>query len=95
MERTVIIKIWSLYNESLVRRMKDIFGLNDMENFRLDLKKQSNKKNERPFINKIIEVLVRIRAVSKAPFSSLESYLRIFQEILGIPRISYTSIFKG
>ena len=29
-----------------------------------------------------------------ASFRSLESYMMIFKEILGIPRISYSSIFK-
>ena len=35
-----------------------------------------------------------IRAIFNASFRSLESYMRIFQEILGIPRISYSSIFR-
>src|SRR5579875_318285 len=89
-------RIWSLYNESLVRRMKDILDLKDIENYRLDLMKQNRKKNGRPFIlpDKIIEILARTRAVFNASFRSLESYMRIFQEILGIPRISYTSIFR-
>ncbi len=89
-------KIWSLYNESLVRRMKDILDLKDMENYWHELKKQNMKKNGRPFIlpYKIIEILARIRAVFNASFRSLESYMRIFQEILGIPRISYSSIFR-
>ena len=89
-------RIWSLYNESLVRRMKDILDLKDMENYRHELKKQNRKKNGRPFIlpDRIIEILARIRAVFNASFRSLESYMRIFQEILGIPRISYTSIFR-
>jgi len=57
-------RIWSLYNESLVRRMKDILDLKDIENYRLDLMKQNRKKNGRPFIlpDKIIEILARIRA---------------------------------
>jgi len=89
-------RIWSIYNESLVRRMKDILDLKDIENYRDDLMKQNRKKNGRPFIlpDKIIEILARIRAVFNASFRSLESYMRIFQEILGIPRISYTSIFR-
>ena len=89
-------RIWSLYNESLVRRMKDILDLKDMENYWHELKKQNMKKNGRPFIlpDKIIEILARIRAVFNASFRSLESYMRIFQEILGIPRISYSSIFR-
>ena len=33
-------------------------------------------------------------AVFNSSFWSLESYLRLFQEILGIPRISYSSIFR-
>jgi len=89
-------RVWSLYNESLVRRMKDILDLKDIENYRDDLRKQNRRKNGRPFVipDKIIEVLARIRSVFNAPFRSLESYMRIFQEILGIPRISYTSIFR-
>ena len=52
-------RIWSLYNESLVRRMKDILDLKDMENYRHDLMKQNRKKNGRPFIlpDRIIEIL--------------------------------------
>ena len=62
----------------------------------LDLMKQNERKNGRPFIipDKIIEILARIRAAFNASFRSLESYLRIFQKILGIPRISYSSIFS-
>ena len=57
---------------------------------------QNERKNGRPFIlpDKIIEILARIRSVFNASFRSLESYIRIFQGILGIPRISYTSIFR-
>ena len=89
-------RIWSLYNESLVRPMKDILDLKDIENYRLDLMKQNVRKNGRPFItpDKIIEILARIRAVFNASFRSLESYMRIFREILGIPRISNSSIFR-
>ena len=76
--------------------MKDILDLRDIEDYRHDLKKQNMKKNGRPFIlpDKIIEILARIRAVFNASFRSMESYMRIFQEILGTPRISYTSIFR-
>ena len=76
--------------------MKDILDLKDMENYWHELKKQNMKKNGRPFIlpDKIIEILARIRAVFNASFRSLESYMRIFLEILGIPRISYSSIFR-
>ena len=76
--------------------MKNILDLRDIENYMNDLRKQNSKKNGRPFIlpDKIIEILARIRAVFNAPFRSLESYLRCFEEILGIPRISYTSIFR-
>ena len=68
-------RIWSLYNESPVRRMKD------MENYSHDLKKQNRRKNGRPFIlpDRIIEILARIRAVFNASFRSLESYMRIFR----------------
>ena len=89
-------RIWSLYNESLVGRMKDILDLKDIEDYKHDLRYQNRKKNGRPFIlpDKVIEILARIRAVFNASFRSLESYMRIFQEILGVPRISYTSIFR-
>ena len=89
-------RIWSLYNESLVRRMKDILDLRDLRNYRHDLRKQNGKKNGRPFMipDRIIEILARIRAVFNASFRSLESYMRIFHEIPGIPGISYTSIFR-
>ncbi|QRF76196.1 hypothetical protein Thermo_01713 [Thermoplasmatales archaeon] len=40
-------RIWSLYNESLVRRMKDILDLRDIRNYRHDLGKQNRKKNGR------------------------------------------------
>jgi len=90
-------RVWSLYNESLVRRMKDILDLKDIENYRDDLGNRAARRMEgrssfRP--DKIIEVLARIRPVFNASFRPLESYMRIFQEILGIPRISYTSIFS-
>ena len=83
-------RIWSLYNESLARRMKNILDLKDIENYRDDLMNQNEGKNGRPFIlpDKIIEILARIRSVFNASFRSLESYFRIFQEILGFPRSS-------
>ena len=89
-------RIWPLYNESLVRRMKNILDLKDIENYRDDLMNQNAGKNGRTFIlpDKIIEILARIRSVFNASLRSLESYMRIFQEILGIPRISYSSIFR-
>ena len=76
--------------------MKDILDLKDIGNCRNDLIKQNKKKNRRPFVtpDKIIEVLARIRSVFNASFRSLEPYMRVFQEILDIPRISYSSIFK-
>jgi hypothetical protein len=76
-------RISSLYNESLVRRMKDILDLKDIENYRHDLRIQNMKKNGKPFMipDNIIEILARIRAVFNASFLSLESYMRIFQRI--------------
>jgi hypothetical protein len=58
--------------------------------------KQNVRKNGRPFIipDKIIEILARISAVFNASFRPLESYMRIFKEILGIPRIYYSSILR-
>ncbi len=41
--------IWLLSNESLVRRMKDIFDLKDLENYRLVLMIQNRKRKGRPF----------------------------------------------
>lgn len=57
---------------------------------------QNRKKNGRHFIlpDRIIEILARFRAVFNASFRSLESYLCLFEEILGVPGISYTSIFR-
>ena len=43
-------RIWSLYNESLVRRMKNILDLKDIGDYRHDLKYQNRGKNGRPFI---------------------------------------------
>ena len=40
----------ALYNESLVRRMKDILDLGDTGTYRHDLKYQNRGKNGRPFI---------------------------------------------
>jgi len=79
-------RVCSLYSESLVRRMKGILDLKDMEKYRHDLRVQNSRKNGRPYIipDKIIEILGRIRSVFNASFMSLESYLRIFQEIPGI-----------
>ena len=67
-----------------------------MKDYRHNLRYQNRKKNERHFIlpDNIIEVLARIRAVFNASFRTLESYMRIFKEILGTPRISYTPIFR-
>ena len=39
-------RVWSFYNESLVRRMKDILEIKDIENYRLDLMNQNVRKNE-------------------------------------------------
>lgn len=76
--------------------MKIRLDLKDFEDYKNDLRYQNRKKNERHFIlpDKIIEVLARIMVVFYASFRALESYMRIFQEILGTPRISYTPIFR-
>ncbi len=89
-------RIWPLYNESLIRRMKEILDIANIVDFSSDLRNMNRHKNGRPFVvtNRIIEVLARIRAVFNASFRSLESYLRIFEEILHIPKISYTIIFR-
>ena len=57
--------------------MKDILDLKDMENYRHELKEQNRGKSVRPFIllDKIIEILARIRAVFNASFISLESHI--------------------
>jgi hypothetical protein len=62
-----------------------------------DMKKQTEKKNERPFIlpDKVIEILARIRSVFSSSFRSLDSYFHHFEYIIGVPRISYTSIFRS
>ena len=38
-------RIRAIYNESLVRRMKDILEIKEMENYRHGLRKQSTEKN--------------------------------------------------
>ena len=55
------------------------------------------KKNGRLFIlpNGIFDILARIMGVFNASFGSLESYLRIYEEMSGIPGISYSSIFRS
>ena len=78
------------YNESLVRHMKNTLDLKDIENYKNDLMKQNVRKVRRSFIIPVknIEIIARIRSVFHASFRSLESYMRIFQEILGFSIIS-------
>lgn len=64
-----------------------IYEYSDIEDYSHDPKEQNMKKNGRSFIlpDEIIEILARIRTVFNASFRTLESYLKIFQEILGTP----------
>ncbi len=89
-------RVWSLYNDSLVKRMEELLDLNSLKHAMKDLREQNRGKNGRPFIvpDGVIEIFARIRAVFNASFRTLESLLRIMGDILGIPGISYTSIFR-
>ena len=88
-------RVWSLYNESQVKRMEDLLDKRSNENIRRDLIKQNKNKVGKPFIlpDRVIEIFARIRAVFNASFRSLESLLRMISDILGIPRISYSAIY--
>ena len=76
--------------------MKDIIDLKDIGNCKDYLKEQNRKKNGKLFIipHRIIEFITLIRSVFKALSRSLESYMWIFQEILGIPGASFLSISR-
>ncbi len=89
-------RVWSLYNDSLVKRMEELLDLNSLKHAMKDLREQNRGKNGRPFTvpDGVIEIFARIRAVFNASFRMLESLLRIIGDILGIPGISYTSIFR-
>jgi hypothetical protein len=64
-----------------------------MKDYRHNLRYQNRKKNGRPFIlpGKIIEIIAGIRAVFNASFRSLDSYLRLFEEIRGCLKLQRKS----
>ena len=70
-------RVWSLYNESLVKRMENLLDLRAIENIKEDLAKQNRHKVGRPFIlpDRMVEIFARIRSVFNAPFRILESLL--------------------
>ena len=71
-------RVWSLYNEALVKRMENLLDLRAIENIKEDLAKQNRNKVGRPFRlpDSIVEIFARIRSVFNAPFWILESLVR-------------------
>ncbi len=79
-------RIWSFFNESPARCLMDIY----------DLRILKSKLNGRQYIipDKFFEFQAQIRAVFNGYFRSQETYLRIFHDIPGLPRMSYKSAFR-
>ena len=88
-------RVWSLYNESLVKRMENLLDFSAIENIKEDLTEQNRNKVGRPFTlpDSIVEIFARIRSVFNAPFRILESLLRKISELLDIPKITYSAIY--
>ena len=88
-------RVWSLYNESLVKRMLNFMDSSAIENIKEDLAKQNRNKVGRPFTlpDSIVELFARIRSVFNALFRILESLLRKISDLLGIPKITYSAIY--
>ena len=88
-------RVWSLYNESLVKRMENLLDCTEIEKIKEDLIKQNRNKVGRPFIlpDRIVEIFAHIRSVFNAPFRILESLLRKISELLDIPKITYSAIY--
>ena len=51
-------RVWSLYNESLVKRMENLLEFSAIENIKEDLTKQNRNKVGRPFTlpDSIVEI---------------------------------------
>ena len=62
-------RVWPLYNESLVKRMRNFMDFTAIENIKEDLAKQNRNKVGRPFIlpDAVVEIFARIRSVFNAP----------------------------
>ena len=88
-------RVWSLCNESLVKRMENLLDLRAIENSKEDLAKQNRHKVGRPFrlLDSIVEIFARIRSVFNTPFRILESLLRKMSDLPGIPKITYSAIY--
>ena len=72
-------RVWSLYNELLVKRMENLLYFSAIENIKEDLAKQNRHKVGRPFRlpDSIVEIFARIRSVFNAPFRIRNRYRRM------------------
>ena len=88
-------RVWSLYNESLVKRMENLLDFSAIENIKDDLENKTQTRLVALFIlpDSIVEIFARIRSVFNASFRVLESILRKMSDLLGIPKITYSTIY--
>jgi len=90
-------RIWSKYNESLVKRAVMLIDTDVFEKWEKYLKLENNGKIGRPYEYPIefFEFLMKIRALWDVPFRVLESFVRILSKITGKFRpLTYVAIFK-
>ncbi len=90
-------RIWSKYNESLVKRAVMLIDTDVFEKWNRYLEIENNGKIGRPYEYPIefFEFLMRIRALWNVPFRVLESFVRILSKITGKFRpLTYVAIFK-
>ncbi|MBD6956088.1 MAG: hypothetical protein F9Y92_05555, partial [Thermoplasmatales archaeon] len=78
-------RIWSKYNESLVKRAVMLIDTDVFEKWNRYLEIENNGKIGRPYEYPIefFEFLMRIRALWDVPFRVLESFVRILSKITG------------
>ncbi|MGC8860979.1 MAG: IS5 family transposase [Thermoplasmata archaeon] len=90
-------RIWSKYNESLVKRAVMLIDTDVFERWNKYLEIENSGKIGRPYEYPIefFEFLMKIRALWNVPFRVLESFVRILSKITGKFRpLTYVAIFK-
>jgi hypothetical protein len=90
-------RIWSKYNETLVKRAVMLIDTDVFEKWDKYLEIENSSKIGRPYEYPIefFEFLMKIRALWNVPFRVLESFVRILSKITGKFRpLTYVAIFK-
>ncbi len=90
-------RVWSKYNNSLVKRIEILLDLSFLETWEKDLERENNGKIGRPYEYpmEFFIYLAKIRSLWNFPFRVLEAWVRELSKITGKFRpLSYVAIFK-